>query len=627
MAKEEIEVLLQLAKSNKEYGKKSKHDRLIQGSKGLGFLSVFKFGSDVTWITKSEGENAHRFGIIREEVVKCDNIAEYDVELFASKRTKRGTTILIKLDEYNVRSLKKYFSDEKNSRKILYAFDDSRAIVDLIIDGKKDTSEVRPEILKIEPGMQFLHIMFDSDSEKVLFFYGGKEICSMDSEFKSNRYKLSAELLFYRLTSGGKSKIDPLFYNPKNEDLTPLIYVNDGIFNNYDLYDPNIMGTTKTGKVIRQVIGYIRIKSSDKMIEFNSDRSRFVQNELTDEIMMYVRELNKKIQEEAATIKSNFNMDFIIGRKEISADESKNIDFLKGKINDAFLLKSLVTIEVSEKTGYVRYRVGEHIIDLTIKKPVIVPAFIKIIKTRSVFEIPTEQIDLRNRILEAKNSDGHDINLDDIRITCEYRDIEKCILESVSVACTRVIRYEYTDSKTGPVIEEEILSFIEKREKINVGTIQGELIHFPANGYEIKISRSLNNLVKQINGLNYKENWELAACSLRCVFELTIRALVESNKGVFGDLGKDVGPDIKKIIEHILDDNKIVTEISKSTGMKYPELLKILRGLDVEKIASVIQLGAHSSTTFLAENDITSAGTYAGVFITVVSDLMNNPNL
>lgn len=51
MDENSINILFHISQSEKTYGVKNQYGRYTQGSKGLGFLSVFKFGKDVCWIT------------------------------------------------------------------------------------------------------------------------------------------------------------------------------------------------------------------------------------------------------------------------------------------------------------------------------------------------------------------------------------------------------------------------------------------------------------------------------------------------------------------------------------------------------------------------------------------------
>ena len=52
MDEKEINTLFHISISTKKYGELNEHNRYTQGSKGLGFLAVFKFGEHVVWETK-----------------------------------------------------------------------------------------------------------------------------------------------------------------------------------------------------------------------------------------------------------------------------------------------------------------------------------------------------------------------------------------------------------------------------------------------------------------------------------------------------------------------------------------------------------------------------------------------
>lgn len=55
MSKNDIDTLFHISKSTKKFGQfNDKYKRYVQGSKGLGFLSVFKFGHKVEWKTKKD---------------------------------------------------------------------------------------------------------------------------------------------------------------------------------------------------------------------------------------------------------------------------------------------------------------------------------------------------------------------------------------------------------------------------------------------------------------------------------------------------------------------------------------------------------------------------------------------
>ncbi len=63
---------------------------------------------------------------------------------------------------------------------------------------------------------------------------------------------------------------------------------------------------------LNQMIGYIKIIGDDKRITFNSDRTQFSQNELTDEIIRFLNDINKFIQKNGSKYKKHLvKLDFL----------------------------------------------------------------------------------------------------------------------------------------------------------------------------------------------------------------------------------------------------------------------------------------------------------------------------
>lgn len=94
--RDEINTLFHIGKSTKNYGSINKYKRYTQGSKGLGFLAVFKFGQSVKWKTKTKDTKGYEFSINFDDIVKSDNIVDYEVPLRKSLQKENGTEITIK---------------------------------------------------------------------------------------------------------------------------------------------------------------------------------------------------------------------------------------------------------------------------------------------------------------------------------------------------------------------------------------------------------------------------------------------------------------------------------------------------------------------------------------------------
>ena len=291
MNKGDIDTLFHISNSTKIHGSINEYGRITQGSKGLGFLSVFKFGKIVQWKTKKD--KGYKFSIDFEKLIKSEDVSKFEIELIEDTNISKGTEILIEIDEYNIKLINDYFSLEKNYKKIIHSFDDKTFVITLILDGTTYSSKKLIPLLDNGKDFQLFYVTYNSKTEKIIFKYNNRITITEPFYFPIKDVNINLELLTFQLRSHGKEKIDNLFLN-HIEDLTPLIYFNNNLFNNYTIFDPNVMRNIKTSQVLNQIIGYIRIVSENSLIDFNSDRSQFLQNELTDAIIDFLSNINKK---------------------------------------------------------------------------------------------------------------------------------------------------------------------------------------------------------------------------------------------------------------------------------------------------------------------------------------------
>lgn len=102
------------------------------------------------------------------------------------------------------------------------------------------------------------------------------------------------------------------------------------------------------------MIGYVSIVSSDSNISFNSDRTQFAQNRLTDDIINSVKEMNKRIQTTGSTIKNELNGRAKLLKRE-TIDSSDIADGFDGisLVNQNILLKDSITWNINN--GKIEY--------------------------------------------------------------------------------------------------------------------------------------------------------------------------------------------------------------------------------------------------------------------------------
>lgn len=362
----DVKKLFHISSSEKKYGSEIEvhgYKRRIQGSKGLGFLSVFKFGRKVKW--KTIKDEVLEFSVDFNEVVSQYNVSDYPLEInhYEKKENEAsGTEINIEIDSYNMDNLKEYLSDRVNLTKILNSFifnksknnqefddvyPDPNFIVRLKIDSDEYETNTKLDIADIHKSSQFLRIKSSSVGKIINYYYKDKLVYSEDFDFKNENFFLNLDIQTYILESHGKKKIDVLFYNPNSQELTPLLYVNNNLFNNYTIFDTGVMKPIKQSLILSQMIGYISVISSDSRISFNSDRTQFSQNSLTDTIVNSIVELNKKIQTTGSIIKKEmYGKEEILNKKSINEDEI-NEEFIPEKlIKSDVLLKDFVSSEI-----------------------------------------------------------------------------------------------------------------------------------------------------------------------------------------------------------------------------------------------------------------------------------------
>lgn len=630
MNKKDIDTLFHISNSNKIYGKINEYKRRMQGSKGLGFLSVFKFGKYVVWKTKKD--IGYEFSLNYDLLIDSSDISNYLIDLKEDSTISKGTQIDISLSEYNIKSLLEYFSEEKYSQKVINSFDDKNFVIILQIDDKVISNENALSIKEYLPERQLYNVSYNSKEQKISFYYNGYLIKESEFKFDSKLYTLDLELIIFQLHAYEKSKINKLFYNPQDE-LTPLIYINDNLFNNYDLFNPDILKYMKSGLVLNQMIGYIKIISENSMMNFNSDRTHFVQNELTDDITNFLYKINKEIQTVGSKYKKHLTkMNFLtIETLPVSYKDCTTAQ-LADVIKDNFKFKDKV--KIAKEGNKVKYSVFGKQRIITIEQEVqksqkkYKTAVIELSQKNQNVEIPSKQIDLSKNINRAEDSSGNKISIDDIQIKINDVECKEKILQSITETCTKTIQYSYNDPLTGVIVAKSTLTFLQPIKKVNTGDKEEPLITIPTKErYTINFNIYINKIVDEINKLDLKQYAEVISCSLRSLFEISISSILNSAKykGFFKNIGLE--DRVSETITFISKSKKNKTAISIKSGIDFNSLSNLLVPGDFENAIKKANVGAHKSKTYLSDEDIKNLSKKAAIFIVVVNEMLNNSEI
>lgn len=579
--RDDIRKLFHISKSEKKYGeirenKELNIKRRTQGSKGLGFLSVFKFGKNVTWFT-NKNDVGLKFSANLDEILNKEDVTEYKVLIDIDNKINKGTKIVIDLDDYSYKYLSDYFSQESNAAKVVDAFYSDNFNISLITNIIREGSN-KIDLLNYYNDDKLFDVSYSSDTGVIEFFENSKLIKSIDFHIDEEWYDLSLNISIYQLKPYGKRNIHGLFLRPKDDAITPLLYVNENIFYNFDLFDPNEMRSTKSSKSLHQMIGYIRINTNNKGIEFNSDRTNFVQNEYTEKIKQTLLRLNKEIQIEGSKVKN---------KKKEKGEEKE------GEPNN---------------------------------KDEVCKAEIRLKKGNLIFSVPYhEQLDLREQITSAIGSDGKAIGLDKIQIHVNGRKVDVHIIESQYEPCRKLVEYLYDDPITGKTSAALELEYRKPISDLSSDDKNFPLIRVYGDKNYVFRNDDVRSLIAQIVRLDQEKQNQynhLIACSLRPIFELSIADLKSKNKFPSLTKGINLVDDVETIMGLI--DEEILRKISSGTSYGFKDLKNLHNKEEFKKVAIASNLGAHKSMVHLTRKDIENIAAKAGHFAFLVNEIAYN---
>ena len=557
-----IKDLIFIANSTKKYGEKNKLGRYIQGSKGLGFLSVFKFGKIVHWITKTDKNIGLSFTMDYDIITNLKEITSLPIHIEECKDAKKGTKITIELDDYNIESLNKYFSKLDNLLKTINCFEDNDIEIIINIDGDVHSSNDKESIKEIYKERQLFYVTYNSTKQKIRFYHQDYLIEELDYKHDRNDYKLEIEIMIFEFKPYQKQHISPLYDNPDG-DLTPLIYVNNNLFNNFTIFNPNIMRNIKTKQVLPQMIGSIKIYSNNPKLSFNSDRSQFSQNDLTDSIKEFLREINMYIQIYGSERKKHLIKFDILEKNSILGNDAKDVDSLRKLIKPDFHFKEDVKIKVLSKRVEYSYA-GKK-------------AFVEIQAIPSKTNAPMQPSSTTNVVTPATTP-------------------------AATPATTTTTKMK-TSTRTAP------------------------LIGIPVCGYTISFNSHVELLMQQMNMLDIEKYNEVLACSLRAIFDMSVDSLKQSKKYNKIKWNNNFVKDVKFVTNYVKTNNKYITEIDKSTNIGYNTLDNYLNTFDLDKYIPFLNLGAHTSAFFITNDDLKRLGIFAGAFLLITNEMLNNQNI
>lgn len=598
MNRQAIEKLFHIGSSDKTYGEmKTKNNvtRYIQGSKGLGFLAAFKFGDKVMWESHNEGTK-YAFEVLKTDMIDMDNITDYEIYIKESASSASGTKITVYSTSEIIEELVEYFEEDINALKLVGSFPKDIMKVELNLPGgKKIKSESIPDLHAIYPKGQLFYIKYNSERAEVQFYNRGELVAEEEFELSSRDYKIEMDINVYSLTSYAKKNITELYHRESDGSLTPLIFINDNLFNNFTLFDPNVFRQRKVGLALPQMIGKVNIYSGKSKIDFNSDRTNFVESSVTKLIARDLKKLNEFIQEKGSQIKK------ILEQKDG-----------KKAIGPA---RPTTGIESIEKP----------------KAPKLKPAYILIDEAKLEQYIHSPQLDATFLIKEARNSKGEDIPVEYISITMDDEPLENNIISSIEQPAEFSLKFSYHDEATGNVSTSALLRFSRRKSSITTDKEDVDLFWFESNTpYHLSMP-VVSTIIKQISrAYQYKGQYNaLIACSLRAIFEISIDKLKKKHGYIFTHERKkgnidSTKWDLMQVIVFMKKNNNLRNEMSKKINIEYGTITNLLDLIGYCEALEGAHLGAHKSISHLTTSRIENIARYASNFAVFCDCLIVN---
>lgn len=691
MDRKGIQNLFHIARSNKDYAAKRENGRITQGEKGLGALATFHFGNIITWETSQDGKVGHRFTVRKDEIIDTDDISEYETVIEELRTGFKGTKITIsevQNDDFNF--LLETLNNKKTTAKLVRSLYDSSNIeklkVSICIDGNSIIDDNDLMINEMNNQEKIYSVRYKSEENSVYFYYKDLTVLKVPFILDKSLYEFEIECNLNIYDFGGKIKNPhfPALYHKEQEkdDIIPLVYINQGFFKNYTLFDVDRLRRIGSDKVLAQITGEIEIRTQSSRLMFNADRTEINENPITAKLKTEIERLNIFIQETGAKYKHPFialnreDNPFIDPRKrdryvlrentlDITDLDSKDIENLvKSNItNDIFL--NVTTYVIS--SNKVTYRFFDKEINIPLIKrekhdstnknrntktnrkdkekklrsKTFKPAIIKLKHSRVKRVIGFKgQVNLYDYIIseETLNSLGNQIALENITISDDkgfMKPPNSNILPNATEPQIINITYSYHDENTGPTSETLEVIYSNPQNKAIKGKYgEKDLIHDHGIGnLEITFDVVASNLVNQINNLIYDEYIEMVACSLRTLFELGIDAI--RNKNTNSDTLKSLQSDIasgrldknvKLIVEFIRNDKnreKITKYLAKScTNVNFNTIKNIANPDRISTHSAESNLGAHKGTKNLTKDHIINIANDVGAYLIFVEAIL-----
>lgn len=339
MNSKEIETLLTVSSSNKIFGQEI-NGRLISGEKGLGFFSAFKFGNKINISTSKNGTNSI-FQLNMREIAAQNNLYHFDIPITEHNidSNQRGTVITIsELYSETFSLFKETLDNEADFMRLLHVIEDSDFNITINKSWEKGLisaySNKNLNKAKLATALFDSISMINFNNKENPYFFKLVRNCKeytfpidkkYEKLFKIENFSLRVHIDIFNLKGLSRKDISPIYHDLSRKRITPVIYINNCLFDNYTMYNPEINAAMTNTYVFRQQTGKIEIfLRSPGIISFNSDRTQMTESLNSKLFQQFLNYFSSEIQKSLRNI---------LNKEEGKAKESNHPSNVNGMLN------------------------------------------------------------------------------------------------------------------------------------------------------------------------------------------------------------------------------------------------------------------------------------------------------
>ncbi|BDR57436.1 ATP-binding protein [Xylocopilactobacillus apis] len=290
MSLKDINTLLNISHSEKIFGSKI-DGRYVSGEKGLGFFSVFKFGSfiNVKTIDSQRSNFIYYFNLDLKKLVQQSDVSSFEVPInHTPSNDFKGTEIKITgLDSDSIHHLREALNKNGESSRLSNVINDPGFKINIFLDGIKTADNTNENQKFQKAKIATIQYLSKRNNEIIPFVklnvQGIEQDLRLPDEFvqflKTPGLTLAINLSVYSLKGTKKEDAPSIYYFEDKRKISPLTYINDSLFENSHLYNLEVNAAGKNKNVFRQQIGKILLYLNEPdIIKFNSDRTQIIES-------------------------------------------------------------------------------------------------------------------------------------------------------------------------------------------------------------------------------------------------------------------------------------------------------------------------------------------------------------